>query len=89
MAIHQAWLDECEKEIREQFLKELTHYHHLQRLSQCKGVLQIWGQYVDTEDNRLCQAFLGGGRWPSAWASARASAWASALQCVKHVISFL
>ena len=87
MAIYQAWLDECEKEIREQFLEELTHYYRLQqawvlgplKLSRRKGMLQIWSQYVDIENNRLCQAFLGSGRWPSAWAST--------LQCMKHVKS--
>ena len=87
MAIHQAWLGEREKEIREQFLEELTHYYRLQqawglgplKLSWRKGVLQIWGQYVDIENNRLRQAFLGSGRWPSTWAST--------LQCMKHVKS--
>ena len=77
MPIHQAWLDEHKKEIRQQFLEELETHHRLQhvwglgplKLSRHKGVLQIWGQYVDIETNRLRQAFLGGRRWPSSWAS--------------------
>ena len=69
MAIHQAWLDEREKEIREELIKELKNYHRLQqawglgllKLSQCKAILQIWGQYLDIETYHLCQAFLGSG----------------------------
>ena len=89
MVIRQAWLEEREKEIKEQFLQELNNYHRLQqpwslgqfKLSRRKGLLEIRGQYLDVEDNRLRQVFLGSGRWSSAWSSA--------LQRVKHVKSFL
>ena len=89
MAFRQAWLDEREREIRQQFLEELRNYHRVQQVwdleplksSRRKGVLQIWAQFLDIEDNRLRQVFLGSGKWTRAWASA--------LQRVKHVKSFL
>ena len=46
-----------------------------------QGMLDIWAVYWDIEDNRLRQAFLGQGKW--------ASAWKQALQRVNHVKSFL
>ena len=90
MAIKQYWIDRCEKELRQQILQELQYYHRLRqawglgplKLRRSKGgLLDIWVEYWDIEDNRFRQAFLGSGKWRSAWASA--------LQCVKHVKSFL
>lgn len=89
MAINQYWIEERDKELMQQALQELQHYHRVSqawglgplKLSRRKGILHIWAEYFDIEDNRVRQAFLGSGRWRSAWTSA--------LQRVKHVKPFL
>ena len=83
-AIHQAWLDEQEKDLRRRLLKEIQQYHRVQqawglgplKLSRRPGILQIWARYLELEDNRVHQAFLARGSWESA------------LQRVNHVKSF-
>ena len=59
MAIRQTWLEERKKEIREELLEELKNYQRLRqvwglgplKLSRRKGLLEIWGQNLDMEDN--------------------------------------
>ena len=78
-----------EKELRQQVLQELRQYYRVQqawglgslKLKRQQAMLDIWAEYWDIENNRVRQAFLGQGKW--------ASAWKQALQRVNHVKSFL
>ena len=90
MARKQFWIEEQEKDLRRQIVEELHHYHRVRqawglgplKLRRSKGgFLAIWAEYWDIEDNCLRHAFLGHGKWQSAWKQA--------LQRVKHVKSFL
>jgi len=89
MATKHFWIEEKEKELRQQVVEELHHYHRVRQawglgrltLYQRRGMLDIWGTYWDIENNRVRQAFLGSGKW--------ASAWKQALLRVNHVTSFL
>ena len=93
MAIHQFWIDDRERELRQQLLEELAHYHRLRRcwgLGPLKlkhrqggrqGSIEIWANYFDLEVHRTHQAFLGSGKGQSGWKQA--------LQRVNHVKSFL
>ena len=70
-------------------LQELVNYHRVRRawglgpmkIKRRQGTVDIWAEYFDLEDNRLREAFLGGGKGQSGWHQA--------LQRVKHVKSFL
>ena len=89
MATKQYWIEEQEKELTQQVLQELDHYHQVQRalglgslkLKPRRAVLEIWAEYLDIETNRARQAFLGSGKGLSGWHQA--------LQRVNHVKSFL
>ena len=60
----QYWIDRCEKELRQQILQELQYYHRLcqawglgpLKLRRSKGgLLDIWVEYWDIQDNRVPQ----------------------------------
>ena len=89
MATKQYWIEEREKDLRQQVLQELVHHQELQRawalgplqLYRHRGMLEIWAYYWDIESNCRPQTFLGSGKGQKAWYQA--------LQRVNHVESFL
>ena len=89
MATKQYWIEEGEKDLRQQVLQELVHHQELQRawalgplqLYRRRGMLEILAYYWDIESNRRPQTFLGSGKGQKAWYQA--------LQRVNHVESFL
>ena len=88
MATKQYWIEEREKDLRQQVLQELVHHQELQRawalgplqLYRRRGMLEILAYYWDIESNRRPQTFLGSGKGQKAWYQA--------LQGVNHVKSF-
>jgi len=83
MAIKQFWIDEREKELRQQLLQDIVNYRKLReawglgpiKLLKSQGILQIKGVFVDYE-NRPQTALLGQGSLDNA------------LKRVHHVKSF-
>jgi len=84
MATKQFWIKEKEKELRQQVVEELHHYHRVRQacglgcltLYRRRGMLDILGHRKQPRP----ASFFGSGKWSSAWKQA--------LLGVNHVKSF-